>query len=187
VEPRDAQAAALRRELRSQLGGLGVPLQILAEDVAGESDERIAWIAMAPDGRACVVLVDPDGGDDALVARGLAQRAWVQARIADWLQLAPGLGARAELRPRLLLLAPEFSRLTRVAAREADPDGLLQLVRFRWSPTANGPVLRLDRLEPPPPGRPTPPAEDERPVASVFRSGLGERDFSGNGGATTPR
>jgi len=133
-----------------------------------------------------VVLVDPDGGDEGLVARGLAQRAWVQARIADWLQLAPGLAARPELRPRLLLLAPEFSRLARVAAREADPDGLLQLARFRWCAAAGGPTLRLEPLAPPPPARATPPPPAERPVASVFRSGLAERDFGGNGGGRQP-
>lgn len=185
MDPRDGQAGALRRELRSQLGRLGVPLQILAEDVAGEADGRIEWIAMAPDGRVCVALVDAEGEDDALVARGLAQRAWVQARIADWLKLAPGLQARPDLRPRLLLLAPEFSRLARVAAREADSDGLLQLARIRWSVGGNGgPALRVELLDPLPSNEPTAAAPaGDRPVASVFRSGLGERDFGANGGS----
>lgn len=179
MEARDPASAALRRELRSRLGRIGTPLQILAEDVLGEDDGRIDWVAIEPGGRVCLVLVDGTGGDDALLVRGLAQRAWVQARIGDWLQLAPGLPARNDLRPRLLLLAPEFSRVARLAAREVDADGLW-LGRFRWQAGATGPDLVIEPLSAPPPA----PAESPRspaPLASVFRSGLGERDFAGNG------
>jgi len=181
MDPRDAVSAALRRELRSRLGRFGAPLQILAEDLLGEDDERIDWVAIEPGGRVCVALVDADGGDEALLARGLAQRAWVQARIGDWLKLAPSLAARADLRPRLLLLAPEFSRVARLAAREADPEGL-RLARFRWRHASNGaPELALEPLAPPSaPGAEAVP--ETAPLASVFRSGLGDRDFGGNGG-----
>jgi len=51
MDSRDADSAALRRELRSRLGLLGAPLQLLAEDVLGEEDARIDWVAMEPDGR----------------------------------------------------------------------------------------------------------------------------------------
>lgn len=178
---------ALRRSLRSRLGHLGAPLQIVAEDVLGEADARIDWVAIEPGGRVCVVLVDARGGDESLLARGLAQRAWVQARIGDWRQLAPGLAARADLRPRLLLLAPDFSRVARLAAREADPDGL-RLARFRWMPAGDGrPELTLEPLEPlASPLAPEAPAAPEAPLASVFRSGLHERDFGGNGNGAPP-
>jgi hypothetical protein len=180
MDSRDPQTAALRRELRARLGQLGAPLQLLAEDVLGEDDARIDWVAVEPGGRMTVALLGLEGGDESLLARGLAQRAWVQARIGDWRQLAPGLAARADLRPRLLLLAPDFSRVVRIAAREADPDAL-QLARFRWSLEQNGaPELALALLDPLPValGEPEP---TRTPLASVFRSGLGDRDFGGNG------
>ncbi|HSJ97956.1 MAG TPA: hypothetical protein VLC53_12825 [Myxococcota bacterium] len=184
MDSRDADAAALRRELRSRLGLLGAPLQLLGEDLLGEEDARIDWVAMEPDGRVCVVLVS-EKGDERLLALGLAQRAWVQARIGDWRQLAPWLSAGVDLRPRLLLLARDFSRIVRLAAREADSEGL-RLARFRWE-HANGrePELTLEALDPLPVPNP-PPASASAPLASVFRSALGERDFSGGGGGPPP-
>jgi len=172
--------AAFRRALRSRLGSVGAPLQILAEEVLGEDDVRIDWLAMEPGGRVTIALMDGEGGGEALLARGLAQRAWVHARIGDWLKLAPGLQARPDLRPRLLLLAPDFSRVVRLAAREADAEGL-QLARFRWTPVGGGFEVVVAPIDPPPSQvvavGPAPP-----PLASVFRSGLGERDFGANGG-----
>jgi len=185
MDSRDADSAALRRELRSRLGLLGAPLQLLAEDVLGEDDARIDWVAMEPDGRLCVALLGAGGGDEALLALGLAQRAWMQARIADWQKLVPGLGARADLRPRLLLIAPDFTRVVRVAAREADPEGL-RLARFRWGPAmGGGATLVLEPLDPLPAPH-LPPEPPAPPLASVFRSGLRERDFGGNGGGKPP-
>ena len=181
MDSRDADSA-LRRELRSRLGLLGAPLQLLAEDVLGEEDARIDWVAIEPDGRVCVVLVG-DGADETLLALGLAQRAWVQARIGDWHQLSPGLAARTDLRPRLLLLARDFSRVVRLAAREADPEWL-RLARFRWKhASGREPELTLEALEPLPVPRPAP-TPASAPVASVFRSALGERDFGGGGGGS---
>lgn len=182
MDSRDAENGALRHALRSRLGQLGAPLQIVAEDVLGEGDARIDWVAIEPGGRVCVVLVDACGGDESLLACGLAQRAWVQARIGDWRQLAPGLAARADLRPRLLLVAADFSRVARLAAREADPDGL-RLACFRWAPAGDGrPELTLEPLEPLEAPLAQGARAPEAPLASVFRSGLQERDFGGNGG-----
>lgn len=182
MDPREAEAARLRRELRPQLGRAGTPLQILAEGVLGEEDVRIDWLALEPGGRVCVAIVDAAGGDETLLARALAQRAWVQARIADWLQLAPSLGARPELRPRLLLLAPAFSRVARIAAREADADGI-RLVLVRWTHGHGGPVLSVQPLDPvPAPDRGDAADPPSPALVSVFRSGLSDRDFGGNGG-----
>ncbi len=181
MDSRDAESAALRRELRSRLGLLGTPLQVLAEGVLGEEDARIDWVAVEPDGRLWVALLGVEGGDQGLLALGLAQRAWIQARIADWRQLAPGLHARAELRPRLLLIAPDFSRVVQLAAREADPDGL-RLARFRWvAVSGGGACLSLEPLDPLPAPTPGPPAA-ATPLASIFRSTLEERDFAGDAG-----
>lgn len=183
MDPRDPDIAALRRALRSRLGLLGTPLQILAEDVLGEDDARIDWLAMEPGGRVTIALMDGEGSGEALLVRGLAQRAWVHARIGDWLQLAPGLQARPDLRPRLLLLAPEFSRVVRLAAREADHEGV-HLARFRWMPVGGGFDVEIERLElPAAPVVEAGPASP--PLASVFRSGLAERDFDVNGGGQT--
>jgi hypothetical protein len=181
MESRDAESTALRREIRSRLGLLGTPLQVLAEGVLGEEDARIDWVAMEPDGRLWVALLGAEAGDEALLALGLAQRAWIQARVADWRQLAPDLRARADLRPRLLLIAPDFSRLVRLAAREADPEGL-RLACFRWVPVSGGGAsLALEPLDPLPAPVLAPPAASV-PLVSVFRSSLDERDFAGDGG-----
>jgi hypothetical protein len=179
--------AAGRRELaaalRPRLARLGTPLQLLAEFVLGEDDAPIDWVAVEPTGRAWVGLLDCEGGDDTLLARGLAQRAWIEVRLGDWAQLVPNLAARRDLRPRLLLVAPSFSRSLRVAAREADADGI-RLARFSWRPGPAGAALTLAEVPLPspsavarieaPPGLP--------PAASAFRSGLSDRDFEGNGG-----
>jgi hypothetical protein len=169
------EAAALRRELRSRLGQLGVSLQILAEGLLGEDDRSIDWIALEPSGRVWIVLLDPDGDDEGLLARGLAQRAWVAARLGDWTQLAPGLAARADVRPRVLLLAPSFTRSVRVAAREADAEGI-RLARYRWRMGPRGAEFQLEALELPAATPDVEPATPRR-VASVFRSKLRDDDF----------
>lgn len=174
-EPSPEERAALRRELRARLGQLGVSLQILAEDLLGEGDEAIDWVAIEPDGRAWVGLVELGAGTDTMLVRGLAQRSWVQARLPDWMQLAPGLEARAELRPRLLLLAAEFSRTLRVAAREADAEGI-RLACYRWRAGRRGLEAVLEPL--PAPQAPRAALEPAPPrLASVFRSGLRDADF----------
>ena len=170
------ERSALRRELRSRLGQLGVSLQLLAEGVLGEEDEPIDWVAALPDGRAVVGLLAPEAGDGALLARGLGQRAWVQARLPDWQQIAPGLVLRPEARPLLLLVASDFPRAVRIAVREADPDGI-RMVRYAWRAGRRGTELALEAVEAPPrpiPGEP--PAAPPR-LASTFRSGLSEQDF----------
>jgi hypothetical protein len=175
----DADATALRRELRSRLGQLGVPLQILAEDVLGEEDGAIDWVAVEPSGRAWVALLDLEGGDESLLARGLAQRAWVEARLGDWRKLAPDLAVRPEARPQLLLVAPHFSRTARVAAREAGGEGI-RLARYRWRQGARGLELLIEELAAPA-ATAHEAASQPRPVASVFRSGLADRHFESGG------
>ena len=188
---RGVEAAALRRELRSRLGELTGPLQILAENLLGEEDCRIDWVAVEPSGRLWIVLLDADGSDETLLLRGLVQRAWVQARLGDWLQLAPSLPARTDTRPRLLLLAPGFSRGVRIAAREADEHGI-RLARFGWSRSPGGERLAIEALAAPahppglakatePTGSPERAGSGAAPVGSSFQSGLSERDFGGNG------
>ncbi len=187
----ESDAAGLRRALRSRLAAIGGPLQILAEGLLGEEDGPIDWIAVEPSGRLWVVLVDGGdgaGGDQRLLVRGLAQRAWVRSRLPDWRQLARELPATRDTPPLLVLLAPEFSRLARVAAREADRDGI-RLGRYRWQPGARGSAeLRLEQVAPLD-GRERSVASypPSRPIASMFHSGLTDRDFESNGGPSLPR
>ena len=178
----------LQRALRSRLAAIGGPLQVLAEGLRGEEDGRIDWVAVEPNGRLWVVLIDRAGGDERLLARGLAQRAWVRDRLPDWKQLARDFPAKGDSPPLLVLLAPEFPRLVRVAAREADRDGI-RLGRYWWQPGPRGSAeLRLERVPPldanaRSAAAPTAP----KPLSSAFQSGLTDRDFESQSGPSRPR
>jgi len=99
------------------------------------------------------------------------QRAWVEARIPDWRQIAPELALRAELAPGLLLVAREHPRSTRIAARAAAE--AIRLVR--WSGAVDEPDLEM--LEPPPRPRRAPAPRPLR-LASVFRTSLTDADLA---------
>jgi len=86
----------------------------IAEDILGE-EARIDFAGLEPTGRIVLVFVGDD--DLALIGRSLAQSAWVEARIPDWIQLAPALGIRPGAGVRSLLVCPTFSNETRTAAR----------------------------------------------------------------------
>jgi hypothetical protein len=168
----DELRLALRRGLGAQLGRLGRPLALIAEDLIGEEDAPIDWLAAAPDGRAWIVLVEPGLGGARLLEQALVQRAWVQARILDWAKLAPSLGLRADLAARALLVARDFDRTTRIAAREAEGEAIA-LARWRGDPAA--PELEAVAA----PERPSR-SGLRRPAAlvSVFRSGLADADLA---------
>ena len=172
TEANDEQRA-LRRAIAPRLGQLGMPLELIAEDVLGEEDGVIDWVAAAPDGRAFVVLVANRTGDAALLQAGLVQRAWVEARIPDWRKLAPTLAVREEPPARVLLIARDFERATRLAAREA-AGAAIALARWRFAGTTGEvdleralPECRVARDLPAPP----------RQTASAFRTGLLDADF----------
>jgi hypothetical protein len=170
----DAARCALRRALAPRLAQLGTPLELIAEDVLGEEDGVIDWVAAGPDGRAIVVLIADGTGDASLLEAGLVQRAWVAARVSDWRKLAPGLSLRAELAPRVLLVARDFARSTRIAAREAGAE--IWLARWQAAPgTGHVEVVRVDAervairtIVQPAPRRATAP----------FRTGLRDADFA---------
>jgi hypothetical protein len=107
-----------RRALRDALGALVPGWRPLAENVLG-ADARIDWVGRDVDGRCVIALVGSAGGDLALVAEGLAQRAWVAARVADWAQLAPEAGLRPSSEVSVVLLAPSFRPAAIEAARAA--------------------------------------------------------------------
>jgi hypothetical protein len=165
---------ALRRALAPRLGQLGTPLELIAEEVLGEEDGVIDWIAAAPDGRAFVVLVTSAHAGAALLQAGLVQRAWVQARIADWRKLAPGLVVREQPAARALLIARDFDRATRIAAREAAGDGI---VLARWRIEGAAGLVELEALEPARGVVRSAPAPRQEHNA-MFRTGLRETDFA---------
>jgi len=121
---------ACRRLLRGALGEWIPGWQPLAENMLG-ADARIDLLGRDAAGRAVIALLDlePDG-DMALVAWGLAQCAWVDARLPDWAQLAPDAGFASAAGARALLLAPRF-RSAALAAAAVHPD--LQLLELRLS------------------------------------------------------
>ncbi len=170
--PQPPARVGLRERLRAGLAELGPPLRLIAEALCGEEEELIDWVAAEPDGRAVVGLLEPGEAGATLLTDGLTQRAWVAARLGDWLKLAPGLGLRPELRPRLLLVAADFGRRLRVAAREADAGGIW-LVRFRDGAQGGVGLERLAASDPPaaaaPPG--------DAPGSAGFRTGLTDADL----------
>jgi len=170
----DDDQRALRRALAPRLGQLGTPLEVIAEDVLGEADGVIDWVAAAPDGRAFVVLVANGSGNAALLQAGLVQRAWVEARIADWRKLAPTLAVREEPPARALLIARDFDRAMRIAAREAAGAAI---VLARWRIAGETGQVELECVEPERRVDRAGPAPSLRP-ASVFRTGLREADFA---------
>lgn len=164
----------LRAGLTPELVRIGTPFTVIAEDMIGEEDGGIDWIAASPGGVAWVVLIEPGPGAAALLEQGLVQRAWVEHRLRDWCQLAPGLSLRPELPARALLIARDFARATRLAARDAAGEAI---VLARWSGDPGRPALealpgiprpRPERQSAPPPAR----------LTSVFRSGLTDSDLS---------
>jgi hypothetical protein len=169
------------RELRARIGELVPGGRVLAEDLLG-LESRIDLLAAEPSGRAVLVLVAGEADGLALVGRALAQRSWVQARIPDWLQLAPELGLRAEAGVRALLVGPAFCAETRAAAR-ALGDEAVGLACGVWIREGARMALLLRPGEAPP-GRPAgarrAPAPAPRPAGPsgpVFRTGLSDADL----------
>ena len=158
-----------RRALRGALGALVPGWHPLAENVLG-ADARIDWVGRDGDGRCVIVLVGSAGGDLALVAEGLAQRAWVAARLPDWAQLAPDAGLRPSGEVAVVLLAPTFRPAAIEAARAAGGATFaLATLRFVENGSAASPLL--ERI-----GEPGDPSDAE-PATAGFRSGLSAADL----------
>lgn len=162
---------ARRRALRHALGSEWQRVRVIAEDVLG-AESRIDWVAVGPDGETLLALLGEPDRDLELVARGLAQRAWVEARLPDWLKLAPDLGVRPELGVAVLLLCPAFGPEALAAARALGP-GRVALASCHFA--ADGPELRAF-LEPIELGTPAP-AQMPAPTRAEFRTGLTDVDL----------
>ena len=188
----EAAQADLRRALRRELEQLRPPLRILAENVLAEGS-RIDLVARDALGDLVVVMIGRVGDDLELFTRALAHRAWVEARIPDWLQLAPELELSSNV--HALLMCPEFQPETLAAAQVALPPVQLSVYRdllagarsFLLEP-ASSPRPTAPRVEsapqqaqelPEPTTRevPIPSGSELGPTASEFRSGLSEADL----------
>ncbi|MDJ0851452.1 MAG: hypothetical protein QNK04_24005 [Myxococcota bacterium] len=110
--PRDE----LLRQLRHRLAEALPDLRWVAEGVLGEG-ATIDFVGVGRDGQTTLVLVGEAGEDLPLVARALAQRAWLEPRLRDWRQLGSELGIRPEAGVALVLLCPAFASESRAAAR----------------------------------------------------------------------
>jgi hypothetical protein len=162
--PRDER----RRALRDALGAVIPGWRPLAENVLG-ADARIDWVGRDRDGRCVIALLGRAGDDLALVAEGLAQRAWVAARVADWRQLAPAAGLRADADVSVVLLAPHFRPAAVAAARAAGP--ALQLTALRFVENGSGVAPLLERIGA------GDPADGDGSGPTGFRSGLSAADL----------
>lgn len=171
--------AELIAQVQAKLGSLGGSLRVVARDLLG-ADARIDLVASDPDGRLTLVLIASEPDDLALVALGLAQRAWVEARLPDWVQLAPQLGLSGDGPVRVVLVAPRFGATAEAAVRAAGGEDF-DLVTYRCirhgSNGNAGPaqvLLEAARVGGAPSG---PVAAGSPPPASRFRTGLSDADL----------
>jgi hypothetical protein len=164
--------AELLRQLRGRLHELVPGVRIVAQGLLG-AESRVDFLGLEASGRVVLVIVGADEDDLALVARALAQRAWVEARLPDWLQLAPGLGMRPEAGVRVLLLAPRFRPESLAAAKAA---GGIALASFRCvrNGSSQSDVL-LETIGEGPEAAPSAAAPARAPAP--FRCGLDDADL----------
>lgn len=163
----------LLRLLRASAAELWPALRVIAEDVLG-ADARIDWVALEPGGRACIALVADDGEDLALVARGLAQRAWLGPRLRDWLQIAPRIGLRPEAGVRALLFCPAFRSEALEAANALGADAL-SLATYRCIRDGAGVSVLVEPMRGPSGSEAS--AEAALPPLEPFRTGLSDIDL----------
>jgi hypothetical protein len=174
--------AELLRQLRARLADAAPGLRVLAEEVLGEQG-TIDFVGGLPDGRAALVLVGEAGEDLRLVARGLAQRGWLEPRLRDWLKLAPDLGLRPELGVQVVLLCPAFGPESRAAARALGAAAPL-LASYRCVRDGRGVEPLVERLaeggpaaQPPPLHIAPEPRRAGRQPLPPFRTGLSEAEI----------
>jgi len=162
--------AELRERVRARMAEFGGALRVLAENLLG-ADAAIDWVAVDAQGQVALVLLGLPGQELELIATGIAQRAWVGARLKDWLQLAPNLGLRPEAKVRLLLLGAAFDGTARQAASALGD--AVELWTYRCLRDGGAGVdIFLERI---PPGAHRSSLRSQAPpAASTFRSDLSD-------------
>ena len=174
-------ATELQKQIRIEVEHLDPAWRVIAQGVLGLED-RIDLIALDGRGRIVVALLGLAGEDDRmLLTRLIAQRAWVDARTADWAQLAPELELDPGAHVRGVLMAPDFCAQTRASVAQLDDLGI-ELIRYTSLRSRGRPQVVLTPVESAGPGfsRSTPPGlrvGRPKPSGAVFRSGLSEEDL----------
>ncbi len=160
--------------LRLRLGEVVPALRLIAEGVLG-AESRIDFVGVEPTGRLVLILVGEAGEDLELIARAVAQRAWVAPRVRDWIQLAPNVGMRPGAGARAVLLCPSFRREAESAAA-ALGDEVVSLARYRC--LRNGGALEI-LVEPISRAaeRESTPERSDRAGLPAFRTGLDHEDL----------
>ncbi len=164
----------LIERLRPLLGGLVPSLHLVAEGVLG-ADATIDFVGVEPSGRVVLVLVGNDGDDLELVGRAPAQRAWVEPRIRDWIQLAPNLGMRLGAGVRAVLLCPSFRAETEAAAFSVGSE-IVSLARYHCFRRGAELEILLEPLSRNTQQRATAPRPEPTALPS-FRTGLTDEDL----------
>jgi len=166
--------AELQERVRARMAEFGGALRVIAENLLG-ADAPIDWIALDERGEVAVLLLGQAGRELELIATGVAQRAWVAARLRDWLQLAPNLGLRPEARVRLLLIGARFDGTARQAAAALSDEGI-ELWSYRCVRNGTAADVLLERIA----GSVHPDSRGARarspapPPTSAFRSALSD-------------
>ena len=155
--------------LRTRLCEVVPGLRLIAEGVLG-ADSRIDFVGVEPTGRVVLILVGEEGDDLELIGRAVAQRAWVEPRIRDWIQLAPNLGMRPGAGVRTVLLCPSFRHETEAAAA-ALGDQAVSLVTLHRSKGLDYEIMYLPCLweDASSRGPLTEPAQDETKARGPIR------------------
>jgi len=161
----------LQRQLLPRLPDVVPGMRLLARDLLA-AEGRIDFVVLEPTGRVVLILVSSEEDDLELVGSALAHRAWIEPRLTDWLQLAPGLGVRPDRGVGALLLCHSVRPETLAAA--ASLGGALSLARYRCVKNETG-VETLVELEwlPEPPAGPVGIVSETPP----FRTGLSDADL----------
>ena len=137
----------LLRLLRARVADTVPGSRLIAEDILG-AESRIDFVAVQPSGRLAVIVVSEAGCELAAIALALAHRAWVEARVPDWLQFAPELGTHAGAGVGASVLCPSFSADARAAAA-ALGESTLQLVRYHFVRNGTGLKILIEKALPP--------------------------------------
>jgi len=167
----------LLRQLSARLGELIPGGRVLAERILG-AESPIDLVVLEPTGRVALVMVGADGEDLELVGRGLAQRAWVQARLGDWLQLAPHLGVRPEAGVKVWVICPGIRPEAVAAAAQLGPDAFGMAV-YRCVHNGSSVETLVEAISggPPPRATPPPPTTAHAIEAPAFRTSLTDADL----------
>ncbi len=160
--------------LRTRLSEVVPALRLIAEGALG-ADSNIDFVGVEPTGRVVLILVGEEGDDLELIGRAVAQRAWVEPRIRDWIQLAPNLGLRPGAGVRAILLCPSFRHETETAAA-ALGDQAVSLVRYRCLQNGGNLEILTEPIVREVARGSTPPRPDHSSLPA-FRTGLSHEDL----------